>query len=151
MGIAQSVQRIPVEAKLSAPVQTDSGVRPASCKMGTGSFPGVKWPACGAVRQGWRKSRAIPHLPLWTLRYVIRWYEPSCFIVFYLESVITNCLAGRPVAQLFWGIAPHDGRSLVRFPVGSLDVFKWPNPSLRNPQPWSPLSLLTEMSTKKFP
>jgi len=29
-------------ARFSAPVQTGSGAHPASCKMGTGSFPGVK-------------------------------------------------------------------------------------------------------------
>ena len=29
-------------AKFSAPVQTGSGAHPGSCKMGTGSFPGVK-------------------------------------------------------------------------------------------------------------
>ena len=48
------------------PVQTGSGVQPASCKMGTGSFTGVK---CGRVvlltthpllvLRSW-KSRAIP-------------------------------------------------------------------------------------------
>ena len=32
--------RIPVEAKFSAPVQTVPGAHPASCTMGTGSFPG---------------------------------------------------------------------------------------------------------------
>jgi hypothetical protein len=30
------------EARFSAPVQTSSGVHPAFCTMGTGSFPGVK-------------------------------------------------------------------------------------------------------------
>jgi hypothetical protein len=34
--------RILVEARFSAPVQTGPGVHPASCTMGTGSFPGVK-------------------------------------------------------------------------------------------------------------
>ena len=29
-------------ARFSAPVQTDPGAHPASCTMGTGSFPGVK-------------------------------------------------------------------------------------------------------------
>jgi hypothetical protein len=29
-------------AKFSAPVQTDPGAHPASCKMGTGSFPGIE-------------------------------------------------------------------------------------------------------------
>jgi len=47
-GIAQSLRagrsgdRIPVEARFSATVQTGPGAHPASCKMGTGSFPGVK-------------------------------------------------------------------------------------------------------------
>ena len=32
-------------ARLSAPVQTSPGAHPASCTMGTGSFPGRKeWP-----------------------------------------------------------------------------------------------------------
>ena len=35
-------------ARFSAPVQTDPGAHPASCTMGTGSFPGVKRPGCGA-------------------------------------------------------------------------------------------------------
>ena len=35
---------IPVEARFSAPVQTDPEAHPTSCTMGTGSFPGVR---CG--------------------------------------------------------------------------------------------------------
>jgi len=31
-----------VGARFSAPVQTGLGAHPASCTMGTGSFPGVK-------------------------------------------------------------------------------------------------------------
>jgi len=61
-------------ARFSAHVQTGLGAHPASRTMGNGSFPGVKsdrgvrliphpllvpWP---------RKSRAIPLLPLWTVR-----------------------------------------------------------------------------------
>jgi hypothetical protein len=34
--------RIPVGARFSAPVQTGAGAHPASCKMGTGSFPEVE-------------------------------------------------------------------------------------------------------------
>ena len=34
--------RIRVEARFSAPVQTGPGAHPASCTMSTGSFPGVK-------------------------------------------------------------------------------------------------------------
>jgi hypothetical protein len=33
--------------RFSAPVQTGPGTHPASYTMGTGSFPGVKWPGCG--------------------------------------------------------------------------------------------------------
>jgi len=33
---------IPVGVRFSAPVQTGPGAHPASCSMGTGSFPGVK-------------------------------------------------------------------------------------------------------------
>jgi len=53
------------------PIQTGPGAHPASCKMGTGSFPGVK---CGQgvlltthpllVPRSW-KSRAIPLPTLW--------------------------------------------------------------------------------------
>jgi len=31
-----------MEARFSAPVETDPGAHPASCTMGTGSFPRVK-------------------------------------------------------------------------------------------------------------
>ena len=52
-GIAQSVWRLatvrgsnPDGARFSAPVQNGPGTHPASCTMGTGSFPGDK--AAGA-------------------------------------------------------------------------------------------------------
>jgi len=35
-------------ARFSAPVQTGPGTHPASCTIGTGSFPGVKWPGSDA-------------------------------------------------------------------------------------------------------
>ena len=35
------------EAKFSASVQTGPGADPASYTIGTGSFPGVKWPGRG--------------------------------------------------------------------------------------------------------
>ena len=65
----RSGDRIPVGARFSAPVQTGPGAHPASCTMGTGSFPGVKGgrgltltPHPLLVRWS-RKSRAIPLLP----------------------------------------------------------------------------------------
>ena len=42
----RSGDRIPVGARFSAPVHTGPGAHPASCTMGTGSFPGVE--AAGA-------------------------------------------------------------------------------------------------------
>jgi len=35
-----------VRARFSAPIQTSPGAHPAYYTMGTGSFPGVKWPGC---------------------------------------------------------------------------------------------------------
>jgi hypothetical protein len=40
--------RIPVEARYSAPAQTYRGDHPASYTVGTGPFPGVKRPRRGA-------------------------------------------------------------------------------------------------------
>ena len=42
--VGRSGDRIPVGARFSAPVQTDPEAHPGSCKMGTGSSPGVR---CG--------------------------------------------------------------------------------------------------------
>jgi len=41
-GAGRSGDRIPVGTRFSAPVQTGPVTHPASCTMGTGSFPGVK-------------------------------------------------------------------------------------------------------------
>jgi hypothetical protein len=43
----RSGYRIPVGARFSVSVQTGPGAYPASCTMGTGSFPGVKRPGRG--------------------------------------------------------------------------------------------------------
>jgi hypothetical protein len=43
----RSEDLIPVGARFFTPVQTDPGAHPASCTMGTGSFPGVKRPGRG--------------------------------------------------------------------------------------------------------
>ena len=61
----------PGEDEIFPPFQTVLGAHPASCKMGTGSFPGVK---CGRgvllttyhllMSQSW-KSTAIPLPTLW--------------------------------------------------------------------------------------
>ena len=70
----RSGDRIPVGTRFSAPVQTDPGAHPASCKMVTGSFPGVKSSrgvtlTLHPLLVPWsRKSTAIPLLPLWAVR-----------------------------------------------------------------------------------
>ena len=59
-----------MEARFTAPVQTGPGARPASCTMGTGSFPGVKSGRGVTLTPHpllvpWsRKGRAIPLLLL---------------------------------------------------------------------------------------
>ena len=42
-----SGDRIPVGARFSVPIQTGPGNHPASYTMGTGFFPGLKWPGRG--------------------------------------------------------------------------------------------------------
>jgi hypothetical protein len=77
-------------ARFSAPVQTGPGAHPASCKMGTGSFPRVKSGRDVTLTPHpllvpWsRKSTAIPLLPLWAV-----WPVQSlsaCTVELYLYS-----------------------------------------------------------------
>jgi hypothetical protein len=73
----RSGDRIPVGARFYAPVQTGPGSHPASCTMGTGSFPGAKRPGRGAdhppiLAPRSRMSRAIPLLPLYTNRGLLK-------------------------------------------------------------------------------
>jgi len=67
-GIAPSVYRLatgwtvrgsnPGGARFSARVQTGPGAHPASCTMGTGSFPGIKRPGRGVDHP----PRLVPRL-----------------------------------------------------------------------------------------
>jgi len=65
---------IPVGARFSATVHTCRRTHPASCKMVSGSFLGVKSRRCVTLTThpllvSWsRKSRAIPLFPLWAVR-----------------------------------------------------------------------------------
>jgi len=60
--------RIPVETRFSAPIQTGHRAHPASRTVGTGSFPGVRRPGRGVDHPSSSsaevKERAIPLLPL---------------------------------------------------------------------------------------
>ena len=70
----RSGDRIPVGARFSATLQTSPGAHPASCTIGTGSFPGVKSgrgvrPTPQPLLLPWLwKGRAIPLFPLWAVR-----------------------------------------------------------------------------------
>ena len=72
--VGRSGDRIPVGARFSTLVQTDPGVHPASCTMGTGSFLGAKSGRGVTLTPHpllvpWsRKIRAILLLPLLAVR-----------------------------------------------------------------------------------
>ena len=79
-----------MEARFFAPVQTGPGAHPASCTMGTESFPGVK---CGQgmtltphpLLVAWsKKSRAITLLPLLAIQPVQS--LSACTVQLYLYS-----------------------------------------------------------------
>ena len=69
----RSGDRIPMEARFSALVQTSPGAHPASCTMGAGFFPGVKSGRGVTLTPHhflvpWSlKSREIPLFPLWAV------------------------------------------------------------------------------------
>jgi hypothetical protein len=99
----RSGDRIPVGgARFSTPVQTGPGAHPASCTMGTGSFPGVKY-GQGVlltthpllVPWSW-KSRAIP-LPTLCNRVTL-----ILLSIFILQITVTQ------LSTAEWGpIVPH--------------------------------------------
>ena len=65
---------MPVRVRFSTPVQTGPGAHPASCTMGTGSFPGVKsgrgvtFTTHTLLLLWSRKSTATPLFPLWAVQ-----------------------------------------------------------------------------------
>ena len=66
----RSGDRIPVEARFSAPLQTGPGAISVSCTMGTGSFTGVKRPGRGADNPPLSKCRGHERVGLYL-------YSPS--------------------------------------------------------------------------
>jgi hypothetical protein len=89
------------------PHLSSPGAHPASCTMGTGSFPGVKssqgmmlTPYSLLVPWSW-KSRAIPLLPLWAIRPVQRLgackraHFTLCLWTSVLSHKVTNFLSIR--------------------------------------------------------
>ena len=96
----RSGDRIPVGTRFSAPVQTDPGSHPASCTMGTGSFPRVKSGRGVTLTPhpllvSWsRKSRAIPLFPLWAVR-PVQSLSTCTRVQFTCTKSMYLCYAGR--------------------------------------------------------
>jgi hypothetical protein len=125
----RSGDRIPVGARFSAPVQTGPGAHPASCSMGTGSFPGIKsdWgvtltPHPLLVPWSW-KSRAI-HLPPPPIGRTAC-TEPQClykgdlylylYFTFYVLCKVIDEAEERAV---------HRTWSIVRFQVSAFEIYR---------------------------
>ena len=92
-------------ARFSAPVQTGSGAHPASCTMGTGSFPGVKSGRGVTLTphpllcRGQEKSKAIPLLSLWAVR-PVQSLSASTRVHFTLPFLPCLNLSKRPTPTL---------------------------------------------------
>jgi len=107
----------------SAPVQTGPGAQPASCTMGTGSFPGVK-SGRGVtltpqpILVPWsRKSRAIPLLPLWAVR-PVQDFRACTGVQFTFTLTLTldiplSCVNSLPPPVLFL-LVPEDSFYMSR-------------------------------------
>ena len=86
----------PGGGEIYLPVQTSPGAHPASCTMGTVSFPGVKSGRCVTltphpILMPWpRKSRAIPLLLPWVVRPVQS--LSACTSVHYNFSLYYNIM-----------------------------------------------------------
>ena len=118
-------------ARFSAPVQTGPGAHPASCTMGTGSFPGVK-SGRGVTLTSHpllvprsRKGRAIPLLPLWAVRPVqslsactrVHFTLPQCLRVHFTFTVFIPPMARESLAcqglHIIEASRPHSDRHTI--------------------------------------
>ena len=114
-----------VGAIFSAPVLTGPGAHPASCIMGTRSFPGVKSGrgvtlTLHLLLVPWsRKSRAIPLLPLWAGRPVQSLSACTRVHVYYEQQ-----------KQFRWRFDHHAGGELLPFSVQRKKVEKTEHPSV---------------------
>ena len=102
----RSRDRILVGARFSALVQTGPGAHPASCTMGTGSFPGIKRPGRDADHPPSSKCRghervglAITLLTLWAFVACygekLYFYEPYIYVRLLFDwqrPHLANCL-----------------------------------------------------------
>ena len=111
MWAGRSGDRIPVGARFSAPIQIGPGAHPASCTMGTGSFPGVKRPGRGADHPLPSKRRGhervglylySPCGPSWpVIGRTLLYFTVKCGLAFFLCSSV-NALSGFLNVQLLY-------------------------------------------------
>ena len=92
----RSVDRIPVEARFPAPVQTGPGDHPTSCTIATRCTSRDKaagawrWPPNTSKRRGSRKSRAINLLPSGLSWPVLGWTLPSLYPYWNRWHILNN-------------------------------------------------------------
>ena len=77
--------RIPVEERYPAPVQTGLGAHPASCTMGTGSLPGVKRPGRGVDHPPPSSAQVKERVDIY-IHYTV---NVIAFLVLYLWAVLS--------------------------------------------------------------
>jgi hypothetical protein len=90
----RSGDRIPVGASFSAPLQNSPGVHSSSCKMSTGSFPGIKRPGHGFDNPPQTSAEVKERVEL-CLYYPSgsSWPVPGCTLpfIFYFNSAHNIC------------------------------------------------------------
>jgi hypothetical protein len=92
--VGRSGNRIPVGARFSAPVQTDTRAHPASCKMSTGSFHG------GKKRPGLDGDPSPPSSAVGHERVELYLYSPSGPYGLYRASVpVQWCTLSLPYSR----------------------------------------------------
>jgi len=138
-----------MEARFSVSVQTSPGAHPASCTIGTGSFPGAKsgrgvtlTPHPLPVSLS-RKSRVISLLPLWAA-----WPVQSLSACTRVHFTFLPLLEGRKI--FFTGtrtrsrgvLIPQGPRALVYYIATSTDQLKGDLCKTQLQAPWTAASIL---------
>ena len=108
------------EERFSAPVQNGPGAHPASYTMGSGSFPGVKQPGCGADHPSPPSAENYTSTPPLGLRSL---FLGELYLYLYLLpnrgtqwcSLLSHCIS----SQKFMGSFPDGGNLdiLLNYPL----------------------------------
>jgi hypothetical protein len=104
--VGRSGDRIPVRVWFFTHVQTGSGVHPASCTMGTGSFRGGKtagawcWPPTPFQRRGHERVQPYLYPPSRPVQ-ACNWTALPLYIYVIKKSLCTWCLQYKKHAKIF--------------------------------------------------